>query len=464
MANGAGQNPEKAQVFFTRGRQAAQSHNFDYAIEMYLDGLRSAPDAVEEGHLGLRELAVSRQSKGGKKPSMMEKMKLLYRKQDPLEQMLAAEHLLAKDPDNLSYAEAMLKAAVAGGYKRTARWMADFIFQANSAAEKPSFQTYQLLKNSYDAIGEPDRAVLACERAFKLKPDNEEISDEFKRVSAEQALARGKYAEEGDFRKAIKGREAQEKLHAQAGIVKTHDYRITAVEEARKALAADSNLSKNILSLAKALAELQSDEAENEAIELLEDAYERKSDFSFKQNAGEIKIKQLNRKVRAAKSVVVKNPNDFEAKVKLSQLFEHLNTAELEHYRLCVENYPTDPQFKYEYGLCLLKNKRYDEAIPMLQEAQRDPARKIAAMNKTGLCFFLKGWFTDAIDIFSQAIEDYEIKDDDIAKELRYNLARSYEQKGDAEKAIDLYRRIAQIDFAYKDVSQRVDKLRNQNK
>jgi tetratricopeptide (TPR) repeat protein len=81
-------------------------------------------------------------------------------------------------------------------------------------------------------------------------------------------------------------------------------------------------------------------------------------------------------------------------------------------------------------------------------------------MNMMGFCFFMKGWFTDAIDIFTQAIDSYEIKEDAIAKELRYNLARAYEEQGDTEKALEIYRKIAQLDFAYKDVSQRVDKLR----
>lgn len=73
----------------------------------------------------------------------------------------------------------------------------------------------------------------------------------------------------------------------------------------------------------------------------------------------------------------------------------------------------------------------------------------------------MKGWFADAIDVFTQAIEAYHIKDDTTAKELRYNLARAYEEQGDNEKALEIYRKIAQLDFAYKDVRQRVDKLRN---
>jgi tetratricopeptide (TPR) repeat protein len=116
---------------------------------------------------------------------------------------------------------------------------------------------------------------------------------------------------------------------------------------------------------------------------------------------------------------------------------------------------------KYDFALCLIKNKRYDEAIPLLQEAQKDPRRKLQAMDETGVCFFLKGWYADAIDIFQNALDLCELQEDQIAKDIRYNLARSYEEDGNAEQALNLYRKLAQFDFAYKDVSQRVNKLRN---
>ncbi len=149
-----------------------------------------------------------------------------------------------------------------------------------------------------------------------------------------------------------------------------------------------------------------------------------------------------------------------EAKAQQAELTARLNDTELEHYRLCVENYPTDLAAKYEYGLRLLQNQRFNEAIPLFQEAQKDPRHKIAAMDKIGSCFFLKGWYADAVDVFARAIDAYEIKEDGLAKELRYNLARAYEEQGQKEKALDVYRRIAQLDFGYKDVSARVDRLR----
>jgi tetratricopeptide (TPR) repeat protein len=82
-------------------------------------------------------------------------------------------------------------------------------------------------------------------------------------------------------------------------------------------------------------------------------------------------------------------------------------------------------------------------------------------MNQVGVCFMAKGWLDDAIDVFTQAMNSYELKEDATAKELRYNLARAYEEQGESQKALDVYRKIAQIDFAYKDVSQRVDRLRS---
>ncbi|MFA5240174.1 MAG: tetratricopeptide repeat protein [Phycisphaerae bacterium] len=448
-----GQLLEKAEAFFKVAGNSAEVDNFDYAIDMYLEGLRCAPDALQSGHIPLCEMALRRQGKGGKKPSMLEKMKRLRGGKTALEQMLNAEYLFAKEPDHLPYAEAMLKAAVAGGYRKTAGWIANFVFQANNAAKKPSLHTYVLLKESYEALGELDKAVAACQHAVRLKPEDAEISDEYKRLSAELTVSSGKYDQDGDFRKSIKDREGQEKLQAQESVIKSEDYRRAAVEQSRKAMKQNANLPKNIFNLAEALSELRNDKDENEAIKLLEDTYKTKRDFSFKQRAGELRIKQFKRRIREAETAP-------EAESMTAELSAQLNEIELGHYRLCVENYPTDLRAKYEYGVRLVREKKYDEAIPLLQEAQRDPRHKIAAMNKIGFCFFMKGWFTDAIEVFARAMEAYEIKDDGIAKELRYNLARSYQEQGNSEKALEIYRKMAQLDFGYKDIRQQIDKLR----
>jgi len=450
----------KAGVFFERARQVARSDNFDYAIDMYLEGIRCAPDALEEGHIALHQLALLRQTKGGRKPSVSERIKRLMGK-TALEQMINAEYLFAKAPDHLPYAEAMLKAALAGGYRRTARWIADMVFQANNALDRPFLQTYLLLKSSYESLGLLENAVRASQFALTLKPDDKELQDEYQRLSAELTVIKGQYEQAGDFTKAIKDRQAQEKLQSQQSVVKTPDYRRTAVEDARKRYAQKPQNVRNILDLAYALSDLNQDDAEDEAMELLEEAYQRQNDFTFKQQADRIKIKQLRRRIKLARDSLQISEDADSVKSSIEKLQAQLAEVELEHYRLCAKNYPTDVRYKYEYGVRLMDSKRYDEAIPLFQEAQRDPRHKFSAMNRIGVCFLMKGWYADAIDVLTGALQSYQLKDDDTAKDLRYNLARAYQADGNKEKALEVYRRLAQIDFAYKDVNKRVDELRS---
>ncbi len=448
----AEQDLEKAQTFFARAKEIAQRNNFDYAISMYIEGLHLDPDNLIQGHLPLRELALLRQSRKGKKPTMVERVKYL-RGKDTLEQMLNAEYLLAKDPDHLPYLQAMLKAAYTSGYTKTTQWLADLLFVATNGSEHSSVHAYVLLKDAYESIGQYEKAIVACMRASELKPSDHELSDEYKRLSAELTVSKGKYDQQGDFRKAIKDSEAQKILQASDGVVKSDDFRETQIKDARAQLAKNPGLSQNIFNISNILAQTETDEAENEAIELLENTYSSSRDFSFKQRAGEIRINQLKRNLRKARRTAG-------AGQKVTEMLEKLNQTQLEHWREVAENYPTDLHAKYEYADRLLADKEYEKAIPLFQEAQRDPRRRIKAMGKIGVCFFLKGWTTDAMEIFQQAIDSYEIKDDAVAKDLHYNLGLCYEKLGNNDEALEIYRKIAQIDFDYRDVSKRVDRLR----
>ena len=452
---------EKARAFFERAEDVASTDNFDYAIDMYMEGLRRAPDALEDGHAALRKIALIRQGKGGKKPSVVEKMKR-HGGKNPVDEMLNAEYLLAKDPDHLPYAEAMLKAALAGKYNRTAEWLSYLIFEANRAADKPSVSVYLLLKDAYIDLEMFSKAVTACRLALELKPTDAALADELRSLTAQMTMQKGKYGQAGtSFRDSLKDKDSQKKVYTANNVVKTKDALEDAVYEAKKGYEQEPNSSVRVLKYADTLNSLKTEKGYDDALLLLQKAFGRTNDFIYKRREGELRIKKLKGDVRKARAQLHGSPADAKLKNQLVVVFGLLNKAELEHYGNCVKEYPTDLGMKYDYALCLIKNKRYDEAIPLLQEAQKDPRRKLQAMDETGVCFFLKGWYADAIDIFQNALELCELQDDQIAKDIRYNLARSYEEDGNAEQALTIYRKLAQLDFAYKDVSQRVNKLRN---
>lgn len=450
---------DRAKAFFERAEAAAGIDNFDYAIEMFLQGLRYAPDAVGEGHKPLHHTALVRQAKGGKKPSLSEKLKH-SRGKTALEQMLNAEYLFAKDPDNQQYAEALMRSAAGLGCRQTTEWIADLLFQAYRASPKPSAVAYVRLKDAYAEVGLFEKALAACQHAASLRPDNDALKDELRDLSAQLTVQKGRYEEQGDFRVSIKDRDQQQKLQDQERIVKTRQYRLAALADARQGYQQNPQSAINIFKLADALADMEEDEPENEATELLDKTYAATGDFSFKRRCGELRLRQMRRQIRHLQAQLEEQPADSQSKNCLEALTDEMARFELEQLRLCVENYPTDLRAKYEYGVCLMQNNRYDDAIPFFQEARKDPRHTATALNRMGMCFLAKEWMEDAVDIFGQAIKAHEIPDDAVGKELRYNLGRSYEQLGRVQEALDLYRKIAQVDYAFKDVRQRVDKLR----
>ena len=77
-----------------------------------------------------------------------------------------------------------------------------------------------------------------------------------------------------------------------------------------------------------------------------------------------------------------------------------------------------------------------------------------------GRCFYEKGYHSQAVDTFREAIANYEIPDDATGKELHYWLGRSYEADGQVPEALKIYGQLIQWDYNYRDVRKRIDDLK----
>ena len=453
----------KAREFFQKGAEVAYALQYDYAIELYLDGLSRWPDTVEQGHKPLREIALRRQAAGKKKSGFGDSSR--YKKlasKSPKEHMLKAEYLLSKDPGNTGHMEDLIKAAVDGDYRETAGWFADLLFDANLQKDKPSFQTFVFLRDVYRSIESFARALQACQKALQIKPNDAALLDIMRDLSANNAVQQGRYDDDGDFRESIQNREEQERAQAGEALVQSKETRADAIAQARTEYQASPEMPAKITKLVNALCATEELDNENEAITVLEKAYAQSGQFHFQQRAGDISIKQLARQLRAVRSQLKQDSQNEQLQEQLQDLQQLSVEVELEHYKLCAENYPTDMRIKYEYGRRMLNSGQYDDAIPVLQDARSDPKLRIPSQNAIGQCFFQKKWYPDAVETFQQALEMVSNSEDAIAKELRYNLGRAYEADGNAEEALACFRKIAQIDFNFRDVRSRVDALRKQ--
>ncbi|MFI4911758.1 MAG: tetratricopeptide repeat protein [Sedimentisphaeraceae bacterium JB056] len=450
---------EKAMVFFERGEQVASTDNFDYAIDLYLEGIKRDPDALENGHAALRRIALLRQSKGGKKPSMVDKLKHKGGK-GALGELINAEYLLAKDPDNIHYAEAMLNACMEGGYMRTADWISRLVFSACKAMEKPPISILENLKNHFVRMEMYGPAVNCCSMVLKQRPDDHFWVTEQKNLSASATIQNGKYDKAEKFMESVQDKEGQERVRRKDSIMRDDDYRRAALEEAERRYHRASDVFAHRIEYAKALSDINDQELVNKACGLLMEWYELTEDFGYKRLYGDIMIKQLRDNVRKLRTDMETRGKSPEIKEKLQEAVRELADFETDYFTECVKYYPSEPKYKYELGLRLMHRKDFDKAIPLFQQSSKKPGLKIKSLNLLGMSFFNKGWYSDAIDVFESAIKLHPVEDD-VFKELRYNLARACELDGRKERALTIYRKLAQLDYSYRDVASRVNKLRD---
>ena len=123
---------EKAKLFFERGDVVADTGNYEYAIDMYIQGLSIDPENVE-AHQTLRDISLKRKAGGGKKMGAFEQVKQIKAK-DQKQAMLNAEKLLAYDPGNTDHMLKLLQNAQKAGFYDTVIWIGLILQRANRDA------------------------------------------------------------------------------------------------------------------------------------------------------------------------------------------------------------------------------------------------------------------------------------------------------------------------------------------
>ena len=276
-------------------------------------------------------------------------------------------------------------------------------------------------------------------------------------------MRKGKYDDQEGFRQSLQDREAQESLQDQESITRRANIADQQIARARKELQENPNESGKVMPLVEALLNKDDAQAEQQAIQVLQDAHQQFGSYRFKQRASEIRMRANRRQARDFRARLKADPDNQQLAQEYKRMIKEHLEAELDHFQDSAKNYPTDMRLRFEVGRRLLQLGRYDQAIPALQEGQRDPKNHLRALSLLGQCFFKKKWYPDAIDVYTRALQSPDVAAGTIGKELQYNLGRAYQAAGQTEQAAKAYSAVAQIDFLYKDVRQRLDRLRSQN-
>ena len=450
----------KAQRFFEQGRKVADTGNFEYSIEMYLQGLAIDPENTE-AHQQLRDMSIKRKGSGGKKLGMFEGMKLKKTSKDDKENLLNAEKLLAYEPGDKYLMLAVTQAAHKGGYYDTAMLFGAMTLQANIADPKgPDFKIFRTLTDIYKELHMWPQAVEACNWAAKMKPDDMDLQKELKDLGAQMTMWQGKYASGKSFRDSMRDRDKQDSLLEQDKDIRSADAMARQIAEAKKEYDAEPNEPGKLIKYTETLRKTEDPDQENHAIELLDQAFKKTGQFRWRKSAGEVKLTQLTRMERSLRQALQANPADDDLKKQYAQFVQERAEEELKEYTLWAENYPTETSHKFNMAVRLFQLKRYDEAIPLFQQTRQDPKYRTDAAIALGKSFLEAGFADEAVDTLREANEAYQIKGDHKSIDMMYSYGRALEAKGDTAAAIKAYSQVAQWNFNYRDVQVRIKNLR----
>ncbi len=466
----------RARQWFKKAQDLRERRDYDYAIKSYLQGLEFWTDAVEEGHMPLWSLAIQRQQAGGKKPGTMERLKNPISGKDAKKCMLNAEHLMAKDPTNAGYLDGLLKNAKRADLAGTLSWIAPKVFDSMRKEKKPSPARFKAFRQVLveaarraDQRGDPlhtawcyEQAVNAVDYLVVRNPTDMALKDEQRDLSGRLTIARGKYEDADSFRDSLVDAEKQKLLHDAERAQQSDQTLEALIAAARQEYEADPTVAVKINAYVTALLKPERKREEAIAIDVLTKTYEKLSNYSFKERADDVRLRQLRRKVRRWHERAEQTGSaDDQQQFRLVALEE--KQTRLDIFRERVRKYPTNLRLKFHLGSALFHSTQHDEAIPLLQEASADPRSRVRARLMIGRAFFESGSFTQAAEVLAEALESHDVGGDDISKEMLYWIGRANEAGGNVEEALATFGKLLRQDYNYAngDARKRHDTLKN---
>lgn len=471
---GVKRDRRKAASFFRHAETVADARNHDYAIELYINGLRHDPDNMDK-HEALHEVALRRKVAGGKPPGLTER--LTFGSKDKIEKFLHAESLWAKDPLSLVRMLTVMERATEADANEeeynigeVAHWIGVMILEKQQTDRPPTKDQYLKLRDLFSTIGAADKALEACRRAMEMAPDDENLSTEYRDLEAEVAMQKGHYGEQKpedvDFQKSVRNMDEQRALDQESQLSKTDRAIDEIIERRRQEFEQDPDDLAAREKLVRALLDRHSDETENKAVQLLQEVYEKDNNYRHKVAIGNIRMRQAERKLKSLFDAFQKSKAE-EDRTKYKEFYRQKVKYELHEFQERIKQYPTDMRWRFELGRRLVAIKQFDLAIEHLQKAVADPKFRVLAYNLLGQSYLAKEWHEEAVGAFQKALEFHKNPDDRTGLEIRYflmeTLYKAAAESKNADRAREALRvgsEILQIDINYRDIKTRIDSLR----
>lgn len=454
------QDLSKARTFFQYGNDAALKSNFDYAVDMYKQACKLAPDNLQFRQ-ALRSVQrrkfQNEPSKVGRlvgmtnKPIHM-KARSARGKQNFTTCLEVCEEAFTNNPWDISAAREAAEAAEMLEFYPLAQWYLESV--QNEAAKDAEFHRHAA--HVHELCESWPKAIAAWEAVKRIDPNDDEANRKINGLSASATIKRAKYEDAIDERKAAPAAETVEDVRARLEQLKQE--KMSPEERLHKEIQKDPKQVWPYLELSEIFRKRSQFEHAEKILAAGIKAVPR--DSMLMQNYAEVQMTRLKRAMDALARRVEDDPTDVTSKSKLDQISRMLLDYEIKEYRRRLVLSPEDHKLHYDLGLCLARDGKHAEAIGEFQVAKGSPNLKVQALLQAGLSFEADGRGKLAERTYQEALKAIETGDTENFNAIHYQLGRVNESLGNMETAEEHYNEVAANDYTYRDVAQR---LRNLN-
>lgn len=463
---------QRLQQLFEHGKKSLDKDDFQYAHDMfaqcvaedpanlvYLQHLRANlarkhPEAKKRSLLG----GLSRKHKAAR--STMAKA---LEKKDWDQAFAAGCEALDEGPGDVTTLLDMATAAKAFGATECQLYYLKWALDTDTKHEQANRQAAEALS----AVGQFDQAIACLKRVQEAKPMDHEVARTISRMSVEQTIQKGGYNQEllrkGASATAAPDEAASEMLRKPQS---SQPSPAPTAEPAAPAVSRESELLERIRLYPAELQnykELADDYAKadrlRDAERVLTKALSVSSgDLDTRERLEETQLRRMRQQTDVAnRKAEIEGTDD--ARDLARRMAAQANQRELEVYAARAERNPSNMAYQYELGLRLKRAGKFREAIQAFQQARGDSRRLADTQLHLGECFQKIEQFRLAMSSYEAAVTAASDATSDLHKLARYRAGVLAMGLGELEKAEKHLTELAEADFGYRDVADRLDKL-----